>query len=94
MKKYQIVEASRDVDYRDAEKTLLLYLKERSMSVGKCHEWARWTYGDVPFWSVWGVVYGSYKISFSFCGIHIYDDGRVVIVSSNGNLNELEKAMK
>ncbi len=35
MKKYQIVEASRDVDYRDAEKTLLLYLKERSMSIGK-----------------------------------------------------------
>ncbi len=94
MEKYQIVNAERDIDYRAAEKTLLLYLKERSMGKKNCQEWARWTYGDMPFWSVWGLVYSQETFSLSLCGIQIYDDGRVIIVNSNENFEELQKAME
>jgi len=78
----QIVNADKEVDYRDAEKTLRLYLKEKDMSIKNCEEWTRWNYSKVPFWSVWGLVYGCKEPFINFCGIHIYDNGRVLIVST------------
>ena len=83
MGKHQIVNASKEVDYRNAEKTLILYLKKQDMSITHCQEWARWTYGNIPFWSVWGIVCGNKNYSIGLCGIHIYDDGRVLIVSNS-----------
>ena len=83
MTEHQLLKADKDIDYRDAKKTLKLYLKERSKGIKNCQSWARWTYGNIPFWSVWGLVYGwDQDPYFRFCGIHIYDDGRVEIVSS------------
>ena len=84
------VQPTRDVDYRDAEKTLVLHLKAKGMAIKGCGEWARWTYGSVPFWSVWGIVYGE-NFAVNFCGIHIYDDGRVEIIYSTENLEEWSK---
>lgn len=85
------VQPTRDVDYREAEKTLVLNLKTRGMSISLCREWARWTYGDMPFWSVWGLVYDRKKTTREFVGIHIYDDGRVEIICSDANSVELEE---
>ncbi len=85
MKECQIVNADKEVDYRNAERILVLYFKEQDMHISHCQEWTKWTYGSMPFWSVWGLVYGHKKASINFCGIHIYDDGRVVIVSSVDN---------
>lgn len=83
------VHPARDVDYRDAEKVLVLYLKAKNLVIKNCREWARWTYGDIPFWSVWGIVCGSGdKVVFEVCGIQIYDDGRVLIVASDKDMEK------
>lgn len=83
------VQPTRDFDYREAKETLLSYLKGNGMTIKDLREWARWTYSPVPFWSVWGMVYGLAD-AVTFCGIHIYDDGRVQIISSTENLNQWE----
>ena len=85
MTEHQLLKADKDIDYRDAEKTLKLYLKERNMGVTDCREWARWTYGDMPFWSVWAIV-STAAFHITLCGIHIYDDGRVLIVSQKSDI--------
>lgn len=78
------IHPTKEVDYREAEKTLKLWLKAQGMGIMKCQEWARWSYNDRPFWSVWGLVYGTAsKVFTDFCGIQIYDDGEVQIVAKN-----------
>lgn len=76
------VQPTRDVDHREAEIILRLWLKEQGLSCGYCKEWTKWYYGDIPFWSTWTEVI-SKKFIYSFCGIHIYDDGRVLIVAND-----------
>jgi len=88
------LQPTRDVDYRDAEKALRIYLKARQMGIERCREWARWTYGEMPFWSMWGLVYGFNEVFSKCCGIHIYDDGRVEIVSSTENYAEIKKLLE
>jgi len=78
------VQPTREVDYRPAEKALKLWLKAQGMGIMKCQEWNRWDFNNRPFWSVWGLVYGKANRVFTdFCGIHIYDDGEVLIVAKN-----------
>ena len=83
------VQPTRDFDHRKARMTLVSYLKGNSMAIKGCREWARWTYSPVPFWSVWGLVYGS-EVAAKFCGLHIYDDGRVEIICGTENLDQWE----
>jgi len=79
-----------NVDYREAEKALLTWLKGKDLGIMNCREWARWSYNDRPFWSVWGLVYGRKNSLFSsVCGIHIYDDGEIIIVSKDDTMPEL-----
>ena len=78
------VHPTMEVDYRQAEKTLKLWLKSKGMGIMSCRDWARWHYNNRPFWSVWGIVHGSAnKVFTDFCGIHIYDDGEVAIIVKN-----------
>ena len=78
------IHPTKEVDYRTAEKVLKLWLKTQGMGIMNCQEWARWNYNDRPFWSVWGLVHGSVnKIFTDFCGIQIYDDGEVQIITKN-----------
>jgi len=80
------VEPVSDVDHRYAKKNLASYLKSRHLAMDSCHEWTRWTYGDVPFWSVWGRVYDVRRFIFHDCGVQVYDDGRVEIFDKTGEL--------
>ena len=76
------IQPTSEVDYRQAERILELWLKTQGMGIMNCQEWSRWHYNNRPFWSVWGLV-GTNTGSTNFCGIHIYDDGDVVIVAKD-----------
>ena len=69
-----------DVDYRQAEHNLESWLKRRGLKISSCHEWNRWTYGARPFWSVWGFIYGGKDYFGQEYGIHVHDDGEVLII--------------
>ena len=72
---------TKEVDIKEAEKTLEAWLKGQSLGIMDCIAWERWSYNERPFWSVWGWVYGKGKRVFStYCGIHVYDNGEVIIV--------------
>jgi len=66
----------------EAKKNLTAWLKARQYRLVDTREWSRWTYGEIPFWSVWAEVFGSGDGFFiGELGMHIYDDGRVACAS-------------
>jgi len=74
-----------EVDYRETERNLKLWLKGQGLAIMECLEWNRWCYNERPFWSVWGTVYNDrnvIRVGY-FCGIQIYDDGEVIIVPNS-----------
>ncbi len=87
----KFIQPTREVDYRDAERRLKLWLKGQDMGIENCYDWTKWDFKNRPFWSVWGLVYGTImnNIGLDHCGIHIYDDGEITIVVRNLNLDQI-----
>ncbi len=83
---------TKEVDYRDAEKVLKAFFREKKQYVDKAWNWARWTYGESPFWAV-SCFITSRDDPFIKAGVHIHDDGRVVVVSSTENWGEIEECL-
>ena len=70
------------VDYRPAEKRLMGWLKEQGAFLIKTEGWAYWDFNNRPFWATWAEV--SVKGSWGMWGLHIYDDGEILIASKLG----------
>ena len=67
------------VDYRPAEKRLKSWLKAQGAFLVKTEGWAYWDFNNRPFWATWVKV--SSKGGHGMWGLHIYDDGEILIVS-------------
>ena len=76
-----------------ARKRLNEWLLAKKYRLAGCRDWARWTYGEIPFWSVWAEVSGGDENRFFYIGelgLHIYDDGRVACASRTWAGDETE----
>lgn len=62
-----------------AERVLNLWLKERLWRVVQYRNWNRVEYSTSAFWVVWAILNRGY-MNFGIAGIHIHDDGEVVMV--------------
>jgi len=77
---------ARDVDYREAKEVVILWAKQNKLKVGfpwagsVNFSWARWTYSARPFWSTWVKAMELETFRMHDYGLHIYDDGEVLIV--------------
>lgn len=63
-----------------AERNLKTWLKRKRMRIVETREWCQWDYNKRPFWSVWAIV-GGVDFIVKTMGIHIYDDGEILITS-------------
>lgn len=64
---------------RAAEKQLRRYLAEEGYRIYEIREWARWDNFPRPMWSAWAIIYKYTTFTTMLVGLHIYDDGEVLI---------------
>jgi hypothetical protein len=85
-----MLQPTKEVDYREAEKTLRAYLKEHGYSVSKTPlspgSWNRWEYSNSPFWSTVCMVY--INLNLKMIGFHIHDNGEVIEIELQSNFNQ------
>jgi hypothetical protein len=65
---------------REATVNLRTFILGKGYRINNFREWRRWETFTRPFWSVWVIVYYPRYDIYRFWGIHIYDDGEVLLV--------------